>query len=66
MQLTAQGRARGCANPSTINRAVSYVTLIGHVMELLGGWCSPAAPLALEYLFQTIRPRWVGHQYVRK
>ena len=34
-QLTAQGQARGCANPLKVNRAVSYVAVLEHVVELL-------------------------------
>ena len=37
-QLTAQGQARGCANPPKVNRAVSYVAVLDHVVELL---CDP-------------------------
>lgn len=33
--LTAQGHARGCANPPKVNRAVSYVAVLDHVVELL-------------------------------
>ena len=33
-QLTAQGQARGCANPPKVNRAVSYVAVLEHVIEL--------------------------------
>jgi Transposase DDE domain len=34
-QLTAQGQARGCLNPPKVNRAVSYVAVLDHVVELL-------------------------------
>jgi hypothetical protein len=34
-QLTAQGQARGCTNPLKVNRAVSYVAVLDHVVELL-------------------------------
>ena len=67
-QLTAQGQARGCAHPPKINRAESYVSLVGHVVELLGDTrCSPAATLAvLEHLFQTNPTRHrPGRQYAR-
>ena len=37
-QLTAQGHARGCTNPPKVNRAVSYVAVLDHVVELL---CDP-------------------------
>jgi hypothetical protein len=36
--LTAQGHARGCTNPPKVNRAVSYVAVLDHVVELL---CDP-------------------------
>ncbi len=35
-QLSAQGQARGCTNPPQVNRAVSYVAGMEHVVELLG------------------------------
>jgi DDE family transposase len=35
-QLTAHGPARDCANPPKVNRAVSYVAVLDHVVEL---WC---------------------------
>jgi hypothetical protein len=68
-QLTAQGQARGCATPPKVNRAESYVTLVGYVVELLGdARRSPGATLAaLERLFQTNPTRHrVGRQYARK
>lgn len=68
-QLTAQGQARGCATPPKVNRAESYVTLVGSVVELLGdARCSPGATLAaLERLFQTNPTRHrAGRQYARK
>jgi hypothetical protein len=68
-QLTAQGQARGCAHPPKVNRAESYVSLVGHVVELLGdAQRSPAATLAvLEHLFQTNPTRHrPGRQYARK
>lgn len=34
-QLTAHGQARGCANPPKVNRAVSYVAVLDHMVELL-------------------------------
>lgn len=34
-QLTAQGQARGCTNPLKVNRAVSYVTVLEHIVQLL-------------------------------
>jgi hypothetical protein len=36
--LTAQGEARGCVNPPKVNRAVSYVAVLDHVVALL---CDP-------------------------
>lgn len=67
-QLTAQGQARGCAHSPQVNRAESYVSLVGHVVELLGdARRSPAATLAvLEHLFQTNPTRHrPGRQYPR-
>jgi hypothetical protein len=67
-QLTAQGQARDCAHPPQVNRAESYVSLVGHVVELLGdARRSPAATLAvLEHLFQTNPTRHrPGRQYAR-
>jgi DDE family transposase len=68
-QLTAQGQARGCVNPPKVNRAVSYVAVLEHVVELLGDpRTSPGATLAaLEHLFQTNPTRHrTGRQYERK
>jgi hypothetical protein len=45
--LTAQGEARECRYAPQVNRAVSYVTVLEHVVQLLGdGQRSPASTLA--------------------
>jgi len=68
-QLTAQGQARGCANPPKVNRAVSYVAVLDHVVELLGDPRStPRETLsALEHLLQTTPTRHrTGRHFERK
>jgi hypothetical protein len=58
-QLTAQGQARGCANPLRGNRAVSYVAVLDHVVELLYDPRSTAGETlaAIEQLLQTTPTR---------
>jgi hypothetical protein len=58
-QLTAQGEARQCQYAAQVNRAVSYVTVLNHVVQLLGDpRRSPAATLAaMERLFLTTPTR---------
>jgi hypothetical protein len=58
-QLTAQGQARGCANPLRVNRAVSYVAVLDHVVELLYDPRSTAEETltAIEQLLQTTPTR---------
>lgn len=58
-QLTAQGQARGCANPLKVNRAVSYVAVLDHVVELLYDPRSTAGETlaAIEQLLQTTPTR---------
>jgi Transposase DDE domain len=53
--LTAQGEARECRYAPQVNRAVSYVTVLEHVVQLLGdGRRSPASTLvAIERLLLT-------------
>jgi Transposase DDE domain len=54
-QLTAHSQERGCTNPPKVNRAVSYVAVVDHVVELLCDQrVSPQETLAaLHHLFQT-------------
>jgi hypothetical protein len=54
-QLTARGQEREWSNPGKVNRAVSYVTVLTHVVQLLGDpRCTPAETLAaLEHRLQT-------------
>jgi hypothetical protein len=68
-QLTAQGHARGCATPPKVNRAVSYVAVLDHVVELL---CDPRRTAeetlaAIEHLLQTTPTRQrTGRHFERK
>lgn len=57
-QLTARSQGR-CTNPPKVNRAVSYVALVEHVVELLCDQrVSPGETLAaLQHLFQTTPTR---------
>lgn len=54
-QLTARGEARGWANPGQVNRAMSYVAVLAHVVELLGDPRRTAEETlaAIEHLMQT-------------
>ena len=67
--LTAQSAARGCRYAPQVNRAVSYVTVLDHVVHLLAdGRRSPASTLAaIERLLLTTptcqRP---GRQFPRR
>jgi hypothetical protein len=67
--LTAQGQARGCTHPPKVNRAVSYVAVLEHVVELL---CDPHRTpgqtlTAIEQLLQTNPTRQrQGRQFERK
>lgn len=46
-ELTAQGEARACRTAPQVNRAVSYVTVLEHIVQLLGDpHQSPASTLA--------------------
>jgi hypothetical protein len=46
-ELTAQGAARACRPAPQVNRAVSYVTVLEHIVQLLGDpHRSPASTLA--------------------
>jgi len=46
-ELTAQGAARACRTAPQVNRAVSYVTVLEHIVQLLGDpHRSPASTLA--------------------
>ena len=60
-ELTAQGEARQCGSIPQVNRAVSYVTMLDHIVPLLGDrQRSPASTLAaIERLLLTspTRPR---------
>ena len=67
--LTAQGAARGCTNPLKVNRAVSYVAVLEHVVQLLGApRISPGETLAaIEQLLQTNPTRHrTGRHFERK
>ena len=67
-QLTARGQVRGCANPVKVNRAVSYVAVLDHVVELL---CDPRRTAgetlsAIEHLLQTSPTRHrTGRHFAR-
>jgi hypothetical protein len=66
--LTAQGEARACRYAPQVNRAVSYVTVLEHVVQLLADPCrSPAATLAaIERLLLTTPTRQrPGRQFPR-
>jgi DDE family transposase len=57
--LTAQGEARACRYLPQVNRAVSYVTVLEHIVQLLSDpRCSPASTLAaIERLLLTTPTR---------
>ena len=57
--LTAQGEARECRYAPQVNRAVSYVTVLEHIVELLGdARRAPASTLAaIERLLLTTPTR---------
>ena len=57
--LTTQGEGRECRHAPQVNRAVSYVTVLEHVVQLLAdGRRSPAATLtAIERLWLTTPSR---------
>jgi Transposase DDE domain len=57
--LPAQGEARACRYLPQVNRAVSYVTVWEHIVQLLSDpRCSPASPLAaIERLLLTTPTR---------
>jgi hypothetical protein len=67
-QLMAQGHARGCAHPPKVNRAVSYVAVMDHVVELL---CDPRLKpgqtlAAIEHLLLTTpTPHRAGRHFKR-
>jgi hypothetical protein len=68
-QLTAQGQARGWAHPPKVNRAVSYVAILEHVVGLLGDPHHNAGQTlaAIEHLLQTTPTRHrQGRQFARK
>ena len=68
-QLTAQGQARGCTHPLKVNRAVSYVAVLEHVVALLGNpRLTPGQTLAaMEHLLRTNPTRQrTGRQFARK
>lgn len=68
-RLTVRAPARGCTTPLKVNRAVSYVALLDHVVELLAA-CrrTPGETLAaIEHLLQTTPTRHrAGRQFARK
>jgi len=67
-QLTAQGQARGCAHPLKVNRAVSYVAILDHVVELLCDSRSTAGETlsAIERLLRTTPTRHrTGRHFAR-
>ena len=57
--LTAQGEARECRYAPRVNRAVSYVTVLEHIVQLLSDpRRSPASTLAaMEHLLLTTPTR---------
>ena len=66
--LTAQGDARECRSTPQVNRAVSYVTVLDHIVQLLGDpHLSPASTLAvIERLLLTSPTRQrPGRQFPR-
>lgn len=66
--LTAQGEARACRTAPQVNRAVSYVTVLDHIVQLLGDpHHSPAFTLAaIERLLLTSPTRHrPGRQFPR-
>ena len=66
--LTAHGTARECRYAPQVNRAVSYVTVLEHIVQLLAdSRCSPAATLAaIEHLLLTSPTRQrPGRQFKR-
>jgi len=66
--LTAQGQARGCAHPLKVNRAVSYVAVLEHVVELLYDPRRTAGETlaAIEQLLQTTPTRQrTGRHFAR-
>ena len=66
--LTAQGEARACRTAPQVNRAVSYVTVLDHIVQLLGDpHLSPASTLAvIERLLLTSPTRQrPGRQFPR-
>ena len=67
-ELSAQGEARACRTPPQVNRAVSYVTVLDHIVQLLGDpHHSPACTLAvIERLLLTSPTRQrPGRQFPR-
>ena len=54
-QLTAQGQERGWSNPVKVKRAVSYLAVLEHVVELLGDPRRTAGETLaeIEHLMQT-------------
>jgi hypothetical protein len=54
-QLTARGEEREWTNPGKVNRAVSYIAVLDHVVELLGDSRRTAGETlaAIEHLMQT-------------
>lgn len=68
-QLTVQGQARGCPHPPKVNRAVSYVAVVEHVVELLGNpRLTPGQTLeTIEHLLRTNPTRHrADRQFARK
>jgi Transposase DDE domain len=66
--LTAQGEARACRTAPQVNRAVSYVTVLDHIVQLLGDpHLAPASTLAvIERLLLTSPTRQrPGRQFPR-
>jgi hypothetical protein len=64
--LTTQGEVRECRYAPQVNRAVSYVTVLEHVVQLLGDpRRSPASTLAaIERLFLTTPTRQRSGRHV--
>jgi hypothetical protein len=67
-QLTTRGQEREWDNPGKVNRAVSYVTVLAHVVQLLADpRCSAGETLAaIEHLLQTAPTHHrTGRQFAR-
>ena len=67
-QLTERGQERECSNPVKVNRAVSYLAVLDHVVALLGDSRRTAGETlaAIEHLLQTApTPQRSGRRFPR-